>query len=154
MLKDWRTLALIAVGSSVAGLVLTALVLVETPMCASPLPLHPLPAVCAGALAALTVVVRALGRHYIMTGNRDKAVAAQKRLRTADSDVMGAVEELERSQGAADEGGGGGIGMLCGSARKALFIGVFLMFVQQREQPYPPPRAPLAPASLLRRWLR
>ena len=91
-----------------------------------------------------------------MTGNRDKAVAAQKRLRTADSDVMGAVEELERSQGAADEGGGGGIGMLCGSARKALFIGVFLMFVQQREHPYPPravgsglsaaPLAPLAPS--------
>lgn len=102
VLKDWRVLSYIMVATSVAGFVLTV-ILVETPT------------------------------YYMLKGDMASALSAQRRLRTADSDVTGAVNLLKDGSGENDGGGGGGgMGALCqGNAPKALAIGVGLMFVQQ-----------------------
>jgi SP family facilitated glucose transporter-like MFS transporter 8 len=69
--------------------------------------------------------------YYMLKGDHASALSAQKRLRTENSDVRGAVDALKSDSGGE---GGGSVGMnaLCrGNAPKALAIGVGLMFVQQ-----------------------
>ena len=78
----------------------------------------------------LTFILVETPTYFMLKGDKSSALNAQKRLRTANSDVLGAIQTLEASSGSG--GGGGGFAALCqGTAPKALAIGVGLMFVQQ-----------------------
>jgi SP family sugar porter-like MFS transporter len=78
----------------------------------------------------LTFILVETPTYFMLQNKKELALSAQKRLRTADSDVINAVDAL--ASGGDGKEGGGGFGALCqGTAPKALFIGVGLMFVQQ-----------------------
>ena len=95
LLRSWRVLSYIMVGFSVIGGVISWFVLVETPS------------------------------YFMLKGDRAAAIDAQRRLRDADSDIVGAVEALAKGDEGSGGGSGGGFRALChGTAPKALAIGV------------------------------